>query len=529
MISKEELKKTLKIENPDEIELFLSSNIDHNLKVLKDHLSCNDYYLWIMAMQEKLAELIINFNKSPILAKNRDLFEEKVSLMLEENLKDKKFEIIQEYKKMNNNPDIDRIICEEKIPKEYYYIQILRVTQPPSLYHIRRENDLKEKYPILEECIKNLEEILVISKLKNILAFINELKPYIDFRISREEAENTDIIEFINKNIPESCRTNMINLLDKFLLSWNWLIPKLEVIQYQCKTLGKMSKYNKNTKIIAFLVDTLKVLNEFGKILSGVINVLSQKQNGFLTLISSKAKSRKLLKNINFSGDTAVIPQNCLLSDILELNEEEIEELVLQGSSCLCCYGNGIQVYNFEGIQFNLIIKLMNKKKFLEDMSLYQNISFVGEIFATNAKSSDYITQLKKMGINKPIPNPDQLEEKLLEIQQKNPNLFYSTLKILSGSLEKLIIFYKNIREENINLSTYISKHNFTLMSPLLMNEQPFKDYDIQCLVSLYEYVEVRIFPEILKILPEEKKKDQLIVEEIEIDSLKKMIKLIQR
>ena len=320
----------------------------------------------------------------------------------------------------------------------------------------------------------------------------------------------------------------MINLLDKFLLSWNWLIPKLEVIQYQCKTLGKMSKYNKNTKIIAFLVDTLKVLNEFGKILSGVINVLSQKQNGFLTLISSKAKSRKLLKNINFSGDTAVIPQNCLLSDILELNEEEIEELVLQGSSCLCCYGNGIQVYNFEGIQFNLIIKLMNKKKFLEDMSLYQNISFVGEIFATNAKSSDYITQLKKMGINKPIPNPDQLEEKLLEIQQKNPNLFYSTLKILSGSLEKLIIFYKNIREENINLSTYISKHNFTLMSPLLMNEQPFKDYDIQCLVSLYEYVEVRIFPEILKILPEEKKKDQLIVEEIEIDSLKKMIKLIK-
>ena len=94
--------------------------------------------------------------------------------------------------------------------------------------------------------------------------------------------------------------------------------------------------------------------------------------------------------------------------------------------------------------------------------------------------------------------------------------IVYSELKKIMGSLEKLIVYFQTYDEPDINLtfSQYISKYYSKSYICSILKEEPFKNYEIKYLVSLYEFIELETFPKILDNAPEEKKEKKLSSEE---------------
>ena len=160
-------------------------------------------------------------------------------------------------------------------------------------------------------------------------------------------------------------------------------------------------------------------------------------------------------------------------------------------------------VYDFDRIQLALILQIIGKKLLLLDMSLFNNVQFIGETFSKQGKYSDYITQIRKFDLNHPIPNLPLLENKFRDIKEKSPGQFYLRLKEMLGSLERLMIVYKSIPQKNITLSQYVSEHRFNGISSLITQEEPIKDYGIKCIISLYEWAEKLMSPIIWKVIPD--------------------------
>ena len=80
--------------NEEETLQYLKKWLNQNFLILRKELDCNDFYLWLFALQEKMAQIIANYDSIPSNSKIRDEFEYKIANLVEENLGDKKIEII---------------------------------------------------------------------------------------------------------------------------------------------------------------------------------------------------------------------------------------------------------------------------------------------------------------------------------------------------------------------------------------------------------------------------------------------------
>jgi len=449
-------------------------------------LNGHEFYLTIIAIQEKLSEIIEKSNEASINVKVRDEFEQQVCKTIEENLLGNQNEIIKKYKIQNKMTNFYKIVSEEKLSDNYCYLRILRISEFAPIMDIEKVKGIQEKCPLLIECIEKIKDINLISNLKNILNFINELTPYVESKIARKEAENISISKFIEYEIPKDQQKIVKILFQNFKTSWT----TIETIKNQFKDFGEIISFSEETPIIGFLIDGQSNSNKVGKNLCEVINDLCKRQNSFLGSIKEISKKLYAFKNLVFFGEDKILPQNSLNSDILDFTYNHLVTFVSEGSSINPKYGYGVLVYDYEAIELNIMDMLMKKKIFIIDLSFYRNVNFQNEV---KMKSSRCINQLKRMGLDEKIQNERVLDEKLMKFS-------FSEKKLLLISLEKIIYFFTSFKEKNITLAEYISTYfSSTFITPILTEEIPFNEYRIEILPALYEYIELKAFPDILK------------------------------
>lgn len=85
-------------------------------------------------------------------------------------------------------------------------------------------------------------------------------------------------------------------------------------------------------------------------------------------------------------------------------------------------YGNGIPLYDFEGIQHILTTELYGKKRLVSDQNQFINIQFSGEAFTQMAKYSNYLTEVREAGASKSLSaeEVEKIDEKFASVRAKN-------------------------------------------------------------------------------------------------------------
>lgn len=526
----EEILKILPDEDLNKSLEYLKDNIEDAVKKMQENLDCNDSLVWIIGLQQMLPAIIKESHEkglTPKICKDRDNFETKVQDLLNHHLGDKKTDVVRAYKHTGqvSTQNFDSLLCEEDLNQDYLYLKILRLSSSSLLDKmcVDYEYAIQSKYPIIDGCVKHLQEIEKISKLIHIVKFSNHLMVLVDFQMTRKEAEELSVHQFI-ESLPKDKAAKMSQLLELFLDSWNNL--HLGCIQMDCHPLGTPSQYNKDTPLIAFLVDSMQGKNQYGKMLCGVIHALSELQNDILNLMSARVRSINKYRDLKLVEEKELLPQNCGTQDILDITRDIVEEIVFRCSASDPTYGKGISIYyDFEAIQFNLILKIIGKKLLSQNISHYQNVKFTGEVFSVQSRSSSHITDLRRLGLTDPIPNLNDIQEKFKQIEASSAK-FYSVLRQVLGSLEKLMIFYKNLAVSKITIADYVKMFKFNAISPHIEADEPIKSYDIGVIVSLYEWVETINTPYTWRIIPNVFKLKSLTDnDKKELDSLFKQIK----
>lgn len=349
------------------------------------------------------------------------------------------------------------------------------------------------------------------------VSFVNEITNYVEFAVSREEAKTTKTVDFINRlNVSPEKKTELLKMLGVCCRSWNTLAKMIGVVQYECKVLGAMNDtYKPEEMLIAFLVDSLEANNYYGKMMSGVMHLFAAAHNELIMTIEAKKQTITQMKDVQLFSDNQYLPQKITANDIIRLDTGAIEDYIAASSSSSVKYSNGIPLYNFDLIQYKLTNKLYGKKRLVTDMKHYSNVQFSGESFTRAGKYSNYITEVRQVGANRPLdPNDrDRLRAKLQDIKQKDENNFYNFIKNVQGFIEKIMIFYKNLQDKNVTIGDYIAKYGFRNV-PEVMLEFPIKSFQIESVVSLYEEVEGLIVAKIFTILPADYRTDVLTADQ---------------
>ena len=198
-------------------------------------------------------------------------------------------------------------------------------------------------------------------------------------------------------------------MMDLCCKSWNTLAKMIGVVQYECKVLGPMNDtYSKDEKLVAFLVDSIDATNYYGKMMSGVMHLFAAAHNELITTIEAKKQTITQMKDVQLFSDKQYLPQKITANDIIRLDTETIEDLVAASSSSSVKYSNGIPLYNFDLIQYKLTNGLYGKKRLVTDLKHYNSVSFAGEGFTRAGKYSNYITEVRQAGANRPLDPNDK-------------------------------------------------------------------------------------------------------------------------
>jgi len=227
--------------------------------------------------------------------------------------------------------------------------------------------------------------------------------------------------------------------------------------------------------------------------------------------MEAKKQTIMQMKDVQLFSDNQYLPQKITGNDIIRLDTNTIEDFVAASSSSSVKYSNGIPLYNFDLIQYKLTNKLYGKKRLVTDIKHYSNVQFSGECFTRAGKYSNYITEVRQAGANRSLDqnDKDRIRAKFQDIKQKDENNFYNFIKSVQGSIEKIMIFYKNLQDKNITIGDYIGKYGFRNV-PEIMQEFPIRALPIETIVGLYEEVEGQVVAKIFTILPDDYRKDKL-------------------
>ena len=114
------------------------------------------------------------------------------------------------------------------------------------------------------------------------------------------------------------------------------------------------------------------------------------------------------MKDVQLFSDNQYLPLKITGNDIIRLDNEAIEQLIGASSSSSVKYSNGIPLYNFDLIQYKLTNMLYGKKRLISDLKHYTNVQFVGEAFTRAGKYSNYITEVRQVGANRPLDPTDK-------------------------------------------------------------------------------------------------------------------------
>ena len=429
-LSDEELEKYFLIEGMSILKI-----IEYDWKELKEALDDElipSIEIFMNQIFPKLSQLI-NDVKELKSVDERKIFEDKVEKLVREcinNYDNYKKEYIEENYKLieDKKEDLNAIINElippekyendDKLKDKYPMFKYFMKTKYPDLKMFEAEFKKKannqnnqnnyNKYPLLNQILyyeTNAKKLKYLHEYNN---FSNALIDYYSFKISREEAQKTQITEIYNINGDENISFDE-EKLKKFIEISNEI--KEDSVYYKEWKMN-IKELSENDNLIFFLNDNNE--NNFGMHIAAAYQSFIYWQNDFIQGIIDSSSQKNISHFYTNNLKNKIPVQNAKDINILSLDDNVVENIISQYSKRNIFEKNGkinylnynSFIYDFDAIE-NELGKLILTDKCLFDEDRMKFISFKNE---NNSKIiSDFYNNYKQEDLS-------DKEEKTLEL-----------------------------------------------------------------------------------------------------------------
>ena len=402
---------------------------------------------------------------------------------------------------------------------------------------IKKFNSLNEnisKYPLINIIINkdseltnnanNMKNLVNINKLSNLLLNIYS------YKISREDAKLKKLkneISFIldNYNKISNAQINEKIFYKEYIIpfinSWNQI--KSKSVQYKCKVLIDINKGEKplditdESLLCYFLIDNGE---KNGLFLASAYEQLIDWQNEFIDEIISKNKMSGILNSYVPQLEKEINIQDATKYDIINIDENIYKNLNELISSCsmrnifnkkknMIDYNNYNDIiYDYDFIEEELgKLILPGLKKFKKD-----KITFITYLYeGLRGENSSILIEYNNKYIKKELIEDEKTS--IIKLIKKNNN----KNKFIQDIFSSLQILMNEILKENYNqdylIYNIIEKlpHYIILNEELVKmiknkykNDEDKKSFNVNSLVSIFEYLEDLNWNEIKKNIPQD-------------------------
>ena len=471
---------------------------------------------------DKFSELLKNCGEMKNV-EQRNKFEENVEELLNK--------CYQEYQKYSENylkinqklhcikPEaIKSIILELYNPeqydeKKYPFLKYFTMTSYPTeetfrneLYKIKNYEDL---YPLVSSYInpKN-KEIELLKYLPKYNKFLNFMKDYYSYKISRKEA-------YSKKLKDEPIIKDKKNDLNNFFEVWDKI--KEYVTQYQCHQMEVQYFLNENMPLINFLVDDGET--EKGMYLAGGYEQFIKWQNGFIKPIINALEKNKegILYYFNENLKHKIDVQNATDNEIIKKefsdNSVYINFLHLINLHCyrnIFFKNNKINysnynnfIFDFETIEEELGKILLTGKRIFNDKIHFVTYTYEG---FRGEKSSTLINFMSIYPPQKLNDNEKKILFKYIKEKSKYGDIdftqiIFSIQQIIHYLTQEKIDPESKLNDISSSIPTYINISNEC--KNLFEN---LSDFGISKLFEIFSFLELFCFDSMIKNLKDDYK-----------------------
>ena len=369
----------------------------------------------------------------------------------------------------------------EKPPETNYALsEFFRTTNVASwadLCQCFLQSPRKLELRTLNLLIENIEESKNLSYFYPILHFTRTLISEFSFKISRQEA-NQSTIKQVLQNHPHLLRS-----LKNFLESWTSLNINLT---FDCKTFEKI-KLDENSLFSYFLVDN--DLNSNGIFVAAALRSLGDLQN----------RIRGVLNENDANYTALAFLSNANEEDIFALDEDFLENLAQGCSICRLEYGRGKEIfYDYDRVQMNVEDRLAVTK--MLDTQKLETMQYQYELLNSRSKYSGIIEQIRSTIRQESMSEEEfsSIERTIKSISSQTRTSELSVLNELYSWLNRLlsILLQQNLSE--VTTVRTMNLFNLKFTSKIKIDELIF-DLPISKLTSLFEMIEVKAYPQVVK------------------------------
>ena len=402
---------------------------------------------------------------------------------------------------------------------------------------IKKFNSLNEnisKYPLINIIINkdseltnnanNMKNLVNINKLSNLLLNIYS------YKISREDAKLKKLkneISFILDNYNKISNAQITEkifykeYITPFINSWNQI--KSKSVQYKCKVLIDINKGEKplditdESLLCYFLIDNGE---KNGLFLASAYEQLIDWQNEFIDEIISKNKMSGILNSYVPQLEKEINIQDATKYDIINIDENIYKNLNELISSCsmrnifnkkknMIDYNNYNDIiYDYDFIEEELgKLILPGLKKFKKD-----KITFITYLYeGLRGENSSILIEYNNKYIKKELIEDEKTSINKLIKKNNNKNKFiqdiFSSLQILMNEILK-----ENYNQDYLIYNIIEKLPHYIILNEELVkmiknkykNDEDKKSFNVNSLVSIFEYLEDLNWNEIKKNIPQD-------------------------
>ena len=465
----------------------------------------------------------------------RENVENKINEIIESSIqgyKDYKTNYINYNNEINKiNIKSLRIIIQESIDPSLYpendfpFFRFFMVPKYANKKQLIEELNLipqsEQKYPIITNYLKDNGEIEVLQNLIKINPFVNSMIEQYTYKKTRAEAKELKIkdeLDRLNNQL-------LVKQFKEFLRGWysfcdflkrkqqNPEIKEKYLLEYNNRQQMEI-KYIKESDPIAF------VLNDDGEVSYGMyLAAAYQKfinwQNSFLNNIIENISQSGVLHYFKDQLKKEIYAQDATNTEIVNLNLDNDTSLynsfneIFTVFSRRNCFDKGkINYSNYKNIQydFDLIEEEIGKiilpgKKLFKNSQRFVTYGFEGYRGGNSTVIQDFIKKYKQ--------NPlEKAQRKILFEYTENNRIDYNGLMF---SLQLLIFYLKN---ENYPSDSSIHQTIEKIPDFVKINEdckdffRENQDFQLNILISIFEYFELLCYNQIVDNVNEEYKKE---------------------
>ena len=415
-------------------------------------------------------------------------------------LKDKLYEKIYDFsnnlKKEIGEEKFDDILKRSIMLKDdkYLYNEFFTYINYPSLDNFKTKfllsNENKEKYPLLNEYIKNNSGPINLKYLNDYNNFVNSMINYYSGKISRKEAKE----EGKCLDLEDMYKNNEFNIKEKFK-EFKTIYNEI-LSPYLKKSINSdkfLENFKGNERLAYFLMDDID--KEYGIFIAKGLQLFIQWQNSFLKPIINAYKSKKnnLLSCYVSQIEKTVNVQNANSLQILQI-EKCLYKTYFYNFEELCslyCERNNENInefnYNFEKIEEELGKSLLPNKCLFNEKNInyicYQNEGF-------RKINHDYLIKFGKIYGEKDLTEKERKEIFLYSNEgYNNYDNLYDSFILLVNYLNNNIIGKKDTKIIDV-INKFKNKYiNFNNQFIDFFNSNG-KDITIEKLLSSFLYME---------------------------------------